>query len=208
MKKSHFFAVGALAVPLMLGLVLSMLLAVPAGAHASLKSSDPAKNAKVEELSEVTLEFSESVRFPVVVVNGPGGERFESGDPVVKGAKVTQAVVPSVPPGKYTIAYRVVSADGHPVEGEIPFTVVAPPSESATPSESASPSESAAPSEEAAPPAAPETDPAATDSVDATAPTGASTADSEASIPGWIWIVVLGIAGVGIGMVLSLRKKP
>lgn len=209
MRKSSFFAVGARAVPLVLGLVLSMLFAVPAGAHTSLKSSDPAKNAEVETLSKVTLEFTESVRFPVVIVNGPGGERFESGAPVVKGPIVTQDVAPSLPPGKYTIAYRVVSADGHPVDGEIPFTVVAPAATDAdeSPSPSDSPEAADTPSADAAPPAAPEGGtPAATDA-EAAESAGASEVDSGASIPGWVWAVVLGIAGVGIGLVLSLRKK-
>jgi hypothetical protein len=31
---------------------------------------------------------------------------------------------------------------------------------------------------------------------------------SSAGVPAWVWIIVFGLAGVGIGMLFSLRKKP
>src|SRR3954465_6957441 len=111
MKKTSLAAVVALVVTFL----LSVAAPLPAQAHTSLKSSDPQKNAQVQSLRKVTLEFAESVRFPVVVVNGEDGKRYESGAPRVDGPRVTEAVVDSVPPGRYTIAWRVVSQDGHPV---------------------------------------------------------------------------------------------
>ncbi|MFC7107122.1 copper resistance protein CopC [Nonomuraea rubra] len=90
--------------------------AAPALAHDTLKSSSPAKNAEVKSLDEVKLEFSAKVRMPFVIVRGDGDAQHQNGKPEVDGAVVTQAVKGPLPDGKYTIAYRVVSSDGHPIE--------------------------------------------------------------------------------------------
>jgi copper resistance protein C len=198
MNKSRIAAVITLAVTVLLGVVL----ASPAEAHTALKDSTPKKNAKVESLRRVVLEFSDSVRFPTVQVHGKGGEHHESGQPVVNGMKVSQAVDASLPPGDYTIAWRVVSEDGHPVVGEIPFTVIAPPA-SATPSAAATPVEASTADASTGAVAASETAAATV----AASPAAAGQQD-EPKIPGWLWVVVFGVAGIGIGMVLSLRKKP
>ncbi|WP_066365766.1 copper resistance CopC family protein [Herbidospora mongoliensis] len=157
----------------------------PAAAHTSLRGSDPAENTQVAVLSKVTLEFSESVRFPAIVLTGPDGERYENGKPRVEGRRVLQDVGPAaaLPPGKYTIAYRVVSKDGHPVEGEIPFAY-APVD--AQPSITQQAAVQAAPAE----------------------PSKAPELAEDKQIPAWIWVVIFGIAGIGIGMAFSMRKKP
>ncbi|GAA0415489.1 copper resistance protein [Acrocarpospora corrugata] len=154
----------------------------PAYAHTSLRISDPQRGAQLAALKKVTLEFTESVRFPVVIVTGPDGLRYEDGRPRVDGPKVLQDVGPQLPGGAYTIAYRVVSRDGHPVEGEIPFKLDPPPSPSLTA-------------------------PSVTPVVAAPSSPPAETTESP-SVPGWVWIVVFGVAGIGIGMVFSMRKKP
>ncbi|GAA0983545.1 copper resistance protein CopC [Acrocarpospora macrocephala] len=174
---------------------LAMLLSgtAPAFAHTSLRTSDPLRDTRVEALRKVTLEFTESVRFPVVIVTGPGGLRYEDGKPQVRGPRVLQDVGPQLPGGAYTIAYRVVSRDGHPIEGEIPFRLVPPPSPGETPAApvAAAPSASAEAGVEASVEASPE----------------AQVAESP-SVPGWVWVVVFGLAGIGIGMAFSMRKKP
>ncbi|WP_052424160.1 copper resistance CopC family protein [Nonomuraea candida] len=199
--------------------------AAPALAHDTLKSSSPAKNAKVESLDEIRLEFSAKVRMPFVIVRGEGDTRYESGKPELDGAVVTQAVGGPLPDGKYTIAYRVVSSDGHPIEGEIPFRVEGAETPSPSPSGSAAPSESsaavgespaAAPSEGASGTAAPSA--AASGSPAASAPAGqpgsaaletdqASAAEEGGTFPVWLIIVVGALVGIGIGFLLSARKK-
>lgn len=42
------------------------------------------------------------------------------------GATVSMLVRPLEPAGQYTIAYQVLSADGHPVRGAVRFTVANP----------------------------------------------------------------------------------
>ncbi|RGA00438.1 copper resistance CopC family protein [Microbispora triticiradicis] len=194
MKRPILAAFAGLAA-FLVSLLLCAAPVLPAQAHTSLKSSDPQKNAQVKTLTKVTLEFADSVRFPVVVVRGEDGKRYEKGAPAVNGPKVTEAVADAVPPGRYTIAWRVVSPDGHPLEGEIPFTVVGDQALGSATSV-------AEPQDTVAAPVAS----AATTSEAAQA---SQAGDSEGGgVPGWFWAVVFGIAGIGIGMFLSLRKKP
>ncbi|HUR02200.1 MAG TPA: copper resistance CopC family protein [Nonomuraea sp.] len=199
MKRSPFAALTAfLAALVLLGT------AGPALAHDALKSSDPAKDATVESIDKVRLEFTSPVRIPVVIVRGPGGTAYQSGDPQAGGKVVTQELKGTLPNGKYTIAYRVVSSDGHPIEGEIPFTVKGAPSPS--PSVSA---ESQAPATQA--PVSQAASQAASQAPASQAPTDRAVAAESAtstSFPVWLLIVVGALVGVGIGFLFSARKKP
>ncbi|GII01853.1 copper resistance CopC family protein [Planobispora takensis] len=198
MKTSPFAAVLALLTTLVLGTVL----APPALAHDTLKSSNPAKGAKVESLREVKLTFTATVRFPKVVVR-TGDATYQDGKAAVDGPVVTQRVKDDLPPGEYVIAYRVVSSDGHPIEGEIPFTLEGTPEPSATPEASATDtgpaSASAAPSPSETASALPESSPVAAEP--------APDEGGSGGIPGWAWLVVGGLTGVGIGLFFSMRNK-
>jgi copper resistance protein C len=136
----------------LLGAVLG---ASPASAHASLVASTPAQDARLDVLpGEVSFEFSEEMSAPAyVVVTAPDGTALADGEPVVDGATVRQAVSPSEATGTFTMAYRAVSEDGHPVTGQITFDV----GEASTPT-SATPTASAAPDDDPAPAAASSSD--------------------------------------------------
>ncbi|MEO3871374.1 copper resistance protein CopC [Nonomuraea sp. B12E4] len=181
--------------------------AAPALAHDALKSSSPAKGTKVESLDEVRLEFTANVRMPFVIVRGAGDAEHQSGKPEVDGKVVTQAVEEPLPDGKYTIAYRVVSSDGHPIEGEIPFRVEGAGTPSPSPSETASgeaspPASGATASGEASPPAAEViSSPSASTTLEAN-----ETASDGVTFPVWLIIVVGALIGIGIGFLLSARK--
>ncbi|MFC5826549.1 copper resistance CopC family protein [Nonomuraea insulae] len=202
MKRSPFAALTAMLAAALLvpGLVSGLVLgtAAPALAHDALKSSSPAKGAKIESLDEVRLEFSAKVRMPFVLVRGGGDAQHQSGKPEVDGAVVTQAVDGPLPDGKYTIAYRVVSSDGHPIEGEIPFRVEGAETPSPSPGETSS-----------SPPASPPASSAAPPSADATTGQAAETPAEEggATFPVWLIIVIGALVGVGIGFLLSARRK-
>jgi methionine-rich copper-binding protein CopC len=138
--------------------------AAPASAHTTLLESTPAKGASVRELTEVRLVFSENVQPSLVRVqlrDARGARKESAAAPQVTGATVRQPVAPGLPAGAYTLVYRVVSADGHPVTGEVPFTLIGSAKGATT---------GAAPA--AAPPSAPAADPgapaAATDPDDGT----------------------------------------
>ncbi|WP_406317248.1 copper resistance protein CopC [Streptosporangium sp. NBC_01639] len=183
----------AVVLALLAALVLGTAFASPALAHDTLKSSTPAKGAKVESLKQVKLTFSATVRFPNVIVHTEDNTAHQDGKPVVDGPVVTQKLKDDLPPGEYVIAYRVVSSDGHPIEGEIPFTLVGQKS----PSPSVSASTAAAPA------------PATLAATPTPAPVAATQSESEPTggVPGWAWLVVGGLLGVGIGLFFSMRKK-
>jgi methionine-rich copper-binding protein CopC len=203
MKTSPLAALTAI-----LAALLVIATAAPALAHDALKSSTPAKGATVESLDEVKLEFTGKVRMPFVIVRGEGDAQHESGKPEVDGTVVTQAVDGPLPDGRYTIAYRVVSSDGHPIEGEIPFRVKGAPTPTPSATEPAS-APAATASGEAAPPAssAPPTPADAAASVPAAEAADESAADEGVTFPVWLIIVVGALVGIGIGFLLSARRR-
>jgi len=96
----------------------------PAAAHDVLISSDPADGSTVQTApATVTLTFDQPVQDfePVITMTGPDGQSYQSGSPTVDSTVVTSAVGEITQAGEYVIAYRVVSADGHPVTGEVKF---------------------------------------------------------------------------------------
>ncbi|MCK2220546.1 copper resistance protein CopC [Actinomadura sp. ATCC 31491] len=198
MKTSPFAALTAILAALLASGLLLVGGAGPALAHDSLKSSSPAKGAEVESLEEVRLEFSATVRMPFVVVRGPDGAEYQSGEPVSDGPVVRQAVKASLPGGKYTIAYRIVSSDGHPVEGEIPFTLKGGPAAAAA----ASPSQSSAQS-----PAQSAAQSPAQSAAQSPAAASAAAQDGGTGFPVWLVIVIGALVGIGIGFLLSARKS-
>ncbi len=108
------------------GLVL--LGAGPAWAHNTLIGSDPADGASLgSSPATVTLTFNDVVQNlePVVTVVGPAGDRWQGAPVTVLNNTVSVPVNTLGPAGDYTIAYRVVSADGHAVEGTTRFTLTA-----------------------------------------------------------------------------------
>ncbi|MEV1073637.1 copper resistance CopC family protein [Micromonospora parva] len=120
--------------------VLTVVVAVlvpagPAWAHNSLRAATPARDATVSSApTEVTLEFMRRLdpAFTTIVLTDAGKRKLATGEPVVTGATSTVQVTDTLPNGTYTVAYRVVSVDGHPVQGSYPFTV-ADPTASAAP---------------------------------------------------------------------------
>lgn len=112
-----------------LALLATIGFAGTASAHATLIGSDPADGATLQAApTVVTLTFDDSLENfePVVTVTGPDGNQYQSGAATINGPTLSSAVLPLTAPGAYTIAYRVVSDDGHPVEGQVRFDLAAP----------------------------------------------------------------------------------
>lgn len=99
---------------------------VPASAHTVLVSADPAAEATLASgPAKVTATFNEELQttFAAMAVIGPDGNLWSSGEPEVRGTVAGIAVRPLGPAGRYTVNYRVTSADGHVVTGSWSFTV-------------------------------------------------------------------------------------
>lgn len=104
-------------------------LARPAWAHDELVRASPADGETVSgPPRQVELEFDESIQagFVTVVVTAPDGEQVQQGNPRVSGKTVVQPLRPVPTAGRCIVAYRVVSADGHPVTGQLSFGYVPP----------------------------------------------------------------------------------
>ncbi len=190
----------ALALLLLAG---SALLAgvAPASAHTELIGSDPVDGSSTAAgPSRVALTFSEAVQtgFTTVTVVGPGGAQWQAGPPTQNGAVVTVPVRPLGPAGEYTIGYRVLSTDSHPVQGAVRFTLTAPgPGTAAAP----------APSGDGAPEAV-----AAPDGPASTVPSSDSSDGSDGSdsggTPVWPWIAgAVLLLGAGVAAALRLGRS-
>ena len=115
--------------------ILSLLLLTtfnisPAVAHTELLSSDPAAGSLVEIWpSEISLTFNEELitvgdeKSNFLVVNNAVGDQISADDEVVTGSQIKVSLDPNTIKGPVLVYYRVVSADGHPVEGEYKFNI-------------------------------------------------------------------------------------
>jgi copper transport protein len=100
-----------------------------ASAHALLQDSTPARGATLKTAPDrVVLRFNEPVEvaFGSVRVFDAEGRQVEQGDPFHPdgdGLAVAVRVRDDLPRGGYTVTYRVISADAHPVSGGFVFAV-------------------------------------------------------------------------------------
>ena len=112
-----------------LGVSTAVLLgAAPAQAHDALTSTAPAQDETITAnpgkvsltLSKAPLD-SDVLKTSVIKVTAPDGHVASNGDVTVEGAVISTAADIDHP-GKYTVDWRAVSADGHPIEGSYTFT--------------------------------------------------------------------------------------
>src|SRR5699024_8813683 len=71
----------------------------------------------------VELTFNEHIEpygAELAVTDG-GGTEVTEGEPQIEGPILTQTLTEQRAGGEYTVQWRVVSADGHPVSGEFTF---------------------------------------------------------------------------------------
>ncbi|WP_454728328.1 copper resistance CopC family protein [Cellulosimicrobium protaetiae] len=140
----------AAALALGLTAALTTLTAAPASAHDRMLTSDPADGSQLATPpTAITLTFNTEPLpvEPQVVVSDSAGTVVTQGAPTIEGSTATLALDPAVALGgdTYTVAWRVVSSDGHPIEGTFAFTVAAQPEApvSEEPTEEPTPEETA-----------------------------------------------------------------
>jgi methionine-rich copper-binding protein CopC len=159
-------------------------LATPAFAHNSLTGSNPVNEASVDVGPKtVELTFDQPVQegdgLNSVAVTGPDGSHWEAGAAEVDSNVVRAPVRELGPKGTYKIGYRIVSADGHPVSGELTFTLTK--AAGGTP---------------------------ATDVPDSTGTSDAAGDSDGGGIPIWVWLVGAAVLlGVGLAFALNLGGK-
>lgn len=119
--KKLFFAVMTIA--------LALFGVQTAHAHAQVTSSLPTKNQNVKVLPTwVWIEFDGDLlsldenQINRITVTNSKKMRVDIGGSVIGGARISTKIKSGLAAGKYQVKYRVVSEDGHPVEGSYFFT--------------------------------------------------------------------------------------
>ena len=206
MTTSRRRARARLLLPALLAGLLALAITPTASAHDALVGSDPAAGATLPTMpARVTLTFAETPQngLATLTVVAADGRHVEQGTAAVDDGRVSIGVDPAAAAGRYEIGYRVVSEDGHPVSGAIPFTTTA----SAAPA-SAAPAAPAAPTAPTAPTALstpPRPSPGTPTPSPAAASSPAAPADS-GGVPGWLVAVVAAVVVIGaVGFVVRRR---
>ncbi|WP_156759006.1 copper resistance CopC family protein [Microbacterium karelineae] len=134
--------VGVVAV---LAAILAM--AAPASAHDRLLDSSPSSGERLEEApDEITLIYSgelltlgDGQNAAVVLVVDDDGHDWATGEVRIDGGTLTAPLAGDMPEAGYQVRWQVVSEDGHPITGTVPFTIgdedpyVGPADETAAP---------------------------------------------------------------------------
>ncbi|HEX5740529.1 MAG TPA: copper resistance CopC family protein [Pilimelia sp.] len=169
---------------------LALVPAAPAAAHNMLVSASPDKDATLKTApAKIELRFLQPLdpAFTTIVLTDGGRQKVPTAEPSVTGAKGTVTIGRPLASGVYSVAYRVVSTDGHPVQGSYQFTVAGP---------GPGPAASAASAPPVAPPGAP------------VGPEAAGAADEDALPTG---LLVAGaavlVAGAAVLLVRALRRR-
>ncbi|WP_062947551.1 copper resistance CopC family protein [Brachybacterium sp. sponge] len=177
--------------------LLAALLALgaPAQAHDTLLESDPADGATLETSPEaITLTFSADILevSPLVRITDESGEQLAEITPSVDGPVATATLEEPLPAGTSTVQWRVVSSDGHPIEGTFEVTVE---QDAAAEETTEAPAEESAPAETTAP---------AEQGEEATA----EAAEEESGSSMTPLLIVLGVVVVGaVGAVLLIMRR-
>ncbi|MEU5941667.1 copper resistance protein CopC [Micromonospora sp. NPDC047548] len=190
-----------------MALGVSLLLpATPAAAHNSLTGSDPADGARVAEApARIELRFlskADPATTKITVV-GPDNVPAAGGAPSFTGSRVAVPFKPGRA-GLYIVGYQLASSDGHPVKGEVRFTLT-----TGTPADPASASPSAGPASPSAGPASPSAGPVSPSAAAASTTAGpvapGASSDDEGT-PVWPWLLAAGLVVAGLAAALLRRR--
>ncbi|KAB1661774.1 copper resistance protein CopC [Pseudoclavibacter sp. CFCC 13796] len=193
------------AIALLVGLLLTLQPWATGRAHAHdvLVSSDPAAGAALTTApTQVALTFNNDVLTGVanqIQVHGPDGASVAGDGLAAVEGRVVTVPVTSTANGTYSVAWHVVSSDGHPVEGTFTFDLASPDAPAADETPDAS-GQASASSASAAPSA----------SAEAQADGQSDDVDHSGAIVAWVItgiVVVIGVAAIVLGVRRSRRTK-
>jgi methionine-rich copper-binding protein CopC len=171
---------------LVLALLAATAMAVPAQAHAELKSSNPASGAALDAPpKQIELTFSDVVSLPdgdAITVTGPDGTKW----PVTQAHAVDKTITATVDAaaakaGAHTLAWRAQADDGDVISGTFTFTMNVA-AQTTTPTSSVTMS---APVTNAPP---------------------TTTSQESGGVPAWVWVVIVLLVVVGAVLLFRRRK--
>ncbi len=115
-----------------------LLTSGPAAAHDQMSSTDPADGATIAQVpEEIALTFTGNPQGigSEVQVKDADGTDWAVGEVKIVDNQAIQPLKPGAPAGDYTVNWRVVSADAHPIEGSFAFEATGGSVASAVPSQ-------------------------------------------------------------------------
>lgn len=182
---------------------LTFFVAGAAQAHSALVSSTPADGDSISEIpTAIVLEFNEDIQDigNEVVVLDPEGTPVASGEMVVDGPVVTQPIGVGAA-GAYTVTWRVVSADGHPISGEFSYELRVPQTVETTEATTEASQETTAEATDSATETSPSVAPSSSDA--------AADVDDDESSPGAAAPIVIALAVLALAavVVLVVRRR-
>lgn len=126
MRLIRQFLSGVLGAMILVSALLGGL--APASAHDAAESSSPAPGATVpvppEEVS-ITFNKNPLALGSQIVVTDAAGNSWAEGNVEIVDNVASQKLKPGAPAGEFTVVWRVVSSDSHPIEGSFTFTATA-----------------------------------------------------------------------------------
>ncbi len=121
MSRIRLWAAGAV-----LAVIAMFAMPTAASAHDQLLSSSPAADERLDTApAQIQLDFSANILdagAEILVVDADGTD-VADGPLEIDGPTVTMPLRADIPEAGYQVRWRVVSSDGHPISGFIPFTI-------------------------------------------------------------------------------------
>lgn len=104
---------------------LSLAAATPALAHDELVGLSPLGSATSGEAPGIQLDFNNEIMDigAELIAAAADGSSLLEGTPVIEGRSVKQQLIEDIADGEITVSWRVVSSDGHPIQGLIAVTM-------------------------------------------------------------------------------------
>ena len=109
-------------------LVVVVAIAATASAHGVLERTEPRGGSTLKAApAQVRLQFTGAIEpaYSQVRVLDGGGRRVDLGDSRVDADNraLLRVSLPELPPGRYKVAWRVLSVDSHVTEGDFTFRI-------------------------------------------------------------------------------------
>lgn len=109
---------------LLLLVLMTSLFATGGYAHSGVEDTTPANAATVKAVEVIEMRFDEPMRVTAITLTGEDGAieiKRETGMDAVTEFRALPTV--ALPAGVYTVDWRGLSTDGHPMQGMFGFTV-------------------------------------------------------------------------------------
>lgn len=129
-----------------------LLPVVPAAAHDAVTGTNPEDGQSLDavpEAIEVSFTATPLAMGSEIQIKDAAGTNWSEGGVEIDGNMVVQQVNSAAPAGEYTVTWRVVSSDSHPIDGSFSFTATEGAGASSSPNPEPAGAESSQPEQAA-----------------------------------------------------------